>query len=342
MRRPLALVVVGFWLFFTLFGAVQTHLSMITHGHSFLRIFFYQLAVWGVWVLLTPLVAWLGTHVPVVPFNGRAVLLHSLFMLLIGVGHVAAWMQLTIAIRPYDHMTISEFSPYFARVLMFRVPIEILIYLAVLAVAQAIEFYAVLRDRELSLSEARLHALELQIQPHFLFNTLHAIGGLVRNKRNDEAVEMIAGLSDLLRYSLDHAGSARVPLEKETQMLERYLGIQQVRFADRLTVSIDVPEDVQRARVPMLILQPLAENAIRHGIAMSAGAGRVDVRAYRDGAKLHIEMRNTGTLREAPKGLGLRNTEDRLRQLYGEGQSFALRGTNDGVVAELMIPWSEA
>src|SRR5207253_7416388 len=118
-----------------------------------------------------------------------------------------------------------------------------------------------------------LHALELQIQPHFLFNTLNAVTSLVRTGKNSEAIVMIAGLSDILRYTLDHEGNQRVRLEAETEMLRRYLEIQRTRFADRMTFSIDVDSSVRSAAVPTLILQPLAENAVRHGIARSAAGG---------------------------------------------------------------------
>ena len=124
-------------------------------------------------------------------------------------------------------------------------------------------------------------------------------------------------------------------------MLQRYLGIQRVRFADRLDVQIDVAEEARRAAVPTLILQPLAENAIRHGIARAASAGRVEVRAYRRDENLEIEMFNTGSLAGGERrGIGLTNTIERLRQLYGDAHRFELRERDGGVVAAISIPWS--
>jgi LytS/YehU family sensor histidine kinase len=221
-----------------------------------------------------------------------------------------------------------------------RVPLELILYCGAVAVAHAIQLARQKAELERSLSNARLHALELQIQPHFLFNTLNAVSSLVRARQNDDAVEVIAGLSDLLRYTLDHAGEQRVPLEQEAAMLQRYLGIQRVRFADRLEISIDVADDVRRAAVPTLILQPLAENALRHGIARVASAGRVDVRAFRENGSLQIEMFNTGSLGRTPRGIGLTNTVERLRQLYGDAQRFDLREHDGGVLATITIPWS--
>jgi LytS/YehU family sensor histidine kinase len=152
---------------------------------------------------------------------------------------------------------------------------------------------------------------------------------------------MIGGLAELLRYALDRAGSQRVTLGEEAEMLRRYLDIQRLRFADRLTVDVEVDDDARGAEVPVLLLQPLAENAIRHGIAPSAGPGRVTVRAGRRNGALRIEMFNSGRLAEPVEpGIGLSNTVARLQQLYGSEQRFELRGEPGGVTAVVTIPWS--
>ena len=321
--------------------AIQTYLAMIAHGHSIVRIIAYQLSVWTFWAVLTPLLFRFTQRVPLFPVRGRALLLHVAAMVALIPAHIALWVTVTILIRPYDAMTETRFGPYFTQAILVRFPFEIMIYLAVIAVAQMLELQSRAARLEQSLAAARLHALELQLQPHFLFNTLNAVSSLVRAQKNSEAVEVIAGLSGLLRYTLDHAGNQRVPLEQEMSMLRRYLNIQRVRFPDRLDVKIEVDENARRGAVPMLILQPLAENAIRHGVAMSASAGRIEVRAYRENSSLHIEMFNTGTLKRGNRGIGLRNTEERLRQLYANAYQFELRNANDGVLAEIAIPWSE-
>jgi LytS/YehU family sensor histidine kinase len=196
---------------------------------------------------------------------------------------------------------------------------------------------------EASLAEARLYALELQIQPHFLFNTMNAITSLVRTGRNDEAVAMIAGLSELLRYTLDHAGHQRVKLDDELSVLERYLEIQRFRFPDRMAFRIDASAEARRGTVPTLILQPLAENAVRHGIAPSATPGVVEVCAFRAEDRLRIEVFNSGAMvASAPRGIGLSNTLERLRHLYGDGCTFDLAGARGGVLASLSIPFSES
>ena len=339
-RRVSWLPIVAFWSAFALLGAAQTWLSMITHGHSLLRIFVYQLAVWSFWALLTPVLFSLTRRFPPIPFRIRNWLLHAAAALAIVPVHTVIWIALTILIKPYDAMTETRFAPYVPGTIA-RLPLEIVIYIAVVATAHMTELHSRASRLEQSLGAARLHALELQIQPHFLFNTLNAISALVRSQKNSEAVEVIAGLSDLLRYTLDHAGAQRVPLELEAAMLGRYLEIQRVRFADRLDVKIDVDAEARRAAVPTLILQPLAENAVRHGIAQSAAAGRIEVRAFRRDGALRIEMFNTGSLSDAPRGIGLTNTVERLQQLYPDAYRFDLRNADGGVVAAISIPWSE-
>lgn len=340
--RVPSLPVSAAWSIVALGLASQTWLSVSTHGHSFGRILFYQVVVWSMWAFLTPWLFGLARRVPLFPFDLRRWLVHCGVMLPVVAAHVIWWIATTIAIRPYDAMTQTHFGAYFPKTAVAQFPLEVVIYFAVIAVGHVVELRSRTARLEQSLAGARLHALELQIQPHFLFNTLNAISALVRARKNEEAVEVVAGLSDLLRYTLDHAGDGRVTLEQEIAMTQRYLEIQRVRFPDRLEVAIDIDDAARRGAVPTLILQPLAENAIRHGIARSAGAGRVELRACRRGGALEIEIFNTGQLTAAPRGIGLSNTEERLRQLYPGQHRFELRNERGGVVARISIPWSEA
>jgi two-component system LytT family sensor kinase len=350
LRRPQAvLLAAGFWTLFAVICALQVWASMLTHGHSLARIVFYQVVVWDAWIVLGFGVARLARRLPLAPLNTRNTLVHVLVGCLVGLLHAAWWVAAMLVIRPYDRMNPTDFAVPFLGLAASNLPLELLLYALAALAAQANDYYARLRERELkgvqlekSLADARLHALELQIQPHFLFNTLNAVSALVRTGRAEEAVAMINGLSDLLRYALDRAGSQRVTLDEETGMLGRYLEIQRLRFADRLTFDIDVAGDVRRAAVPVLLLQPLAENAIRHGIAKSAGPGRISVRAFREDGAVRIEMSNSGRLAPgAERGIGLTNTVARLEQLYGPGHRFDLRDTGEGVTAEVTIPWSE-
>jgi two-component system, LytTR family, sensor kinase len=350
LRRSHAwLLAAGFWTIFAVVCAVQVWMSMLTHGHSLARIVFYQAVVWNFWIFFTFAIAGLARRLPLTPPRMRNVLVHLLAGCIVGLVHAAWWVGCMLVIRPYDRMNPTDFAVPFLSLAFSQLPLELLLYALVVLAAQAEVYYARYREREVraaqlekSLAEARLHALELQIQPHFLFNTLNAVSALVRTGQTEQAVGMIAGLSDLLRYALDRAGSPRVTVGEEAEMLRRYLEIQRLRFSDRLTFEIDVAGDAQRAAMPVLLLQPLAENAIRHGIAGSAGPGRVAVRAFRQDGTLRIEMFNSGRLpARLVRGIGLSNTVARLEQLYGGDQRFELRGTPEGVVAEVTIPWTE-
>jgi len=343
-------VAFGLWTAFALLFAMVIYWEVRTHGHSPARIFLFVLLVWWAWAAATPLVAWLGRRAPLTPFSIRAVLVHACAAVVLGALHDVWWTGLAVWMRPFDAMGSSSFWSAFVKDFVERELSEVVVYVAVLGATYAADAQRRLREREVaalqlerSLVHASLHALELQMQPHFLFNTLHAIGGLVRKARNAEAVEMIAGLSDLLRYSLEHAGKHLVPLERELEILARYLDIQRIRFPDRLRVTIDVPGELRRASVPALILQPLAENAVRHGIEPSAASGVVELTARREGDRLCLELFNSGGLPLAPQpGIGLENTRARLAQLFGDRHSFELTSQRGGVVARLTLPFEEA
>lgn len=339
-----------FWTVFGVITGIQVWISMITHGHSVPRLIFYYVVVWEAWVGVTVAIVWLLRRFPVVPARRLPILVHVLAACCIAIVHSFYWVGLMILIRPYDRMTAEASQLDIAEILFYRLPLEWLLYCLVLGAALAFEFYERYRERalqaaqlETSLAEARLHALELQIQPHFLFNTLNAISGLVRSKRNDEAVTMMAGLSELLRYTLDHAGDQHVTLDEELSVLRRYLEIQRARFPDRMSFTIEASAEAGRGSVPALLLQPLAENAVRHGIALSASPGVVNVRAFRNNGQLRIEVFNSGLLGvRSDRGIGLRNTTDRLRHLYGDEGRFDLAGADGGVTATVTIPWAEA
>jgi two-component system, LytTR family, sensor kinase len=330
--------------FWTLFGVVtglQVWLSMIAHGHSIVRMVAYYVLVWDGWLAISVIVVSIVRRVPAIPLQPRKVLVHALAAILLAIVHMTYWAVLTVTIRPFDRMTVTWQASSLPEIFFGRLPLELILYTVVAGAAHAAEYYSRSAQLEVSLMQARLHALELQIQPHFLFNTLNAISALVRSDQKKEAVAMIAGLSELLRYMLDHAGQQLVSLEDESRMLQRYLEIQRMRFPDRLTFGIDIGADVRRAAVPAFILQPLAENAVRHGIGQSTEGGVVQVRAVREDQNVRIEIFNSGTLREPGSGIGVQNTRERLRQLYGERQSFDLAAERGGVLASILLPWRE-
>jgi hypothetical protein len=290
---------------------------------------------------------WLVRRFPVLPARPAAVAAHAVAATIIALLHSLYGIILMLWMRPYDRRTATLSQLDVGQILLGQLPLEWILYCLVLGAVLAVEFYRRYHERALlaeqlerSLADARLHALELQLQPHFLFNTLNAVAALVRGNRKEQAVTMIAGLSELLRYSLDHAGRQRVPLNEEIGMLARYLEIEKARFPDRMSFSICVSEAATRAAVPILILQPLAENAVRHGIAPAGSAGSIDVQADRVGDCLQICMRNSGSLDPASvEGIGLRNTRARLANLYGAAGSFELSAHEGGVLAVLELPW---
>ena len=197
------------------------------------------------------------------------------------------------------------------------------------------------------LAEAQLATLRMQLNPHFLFNTLHAVSALV--DRDPAGVRrMIARLSDLLRSTLEDGAQPERSLERELAFLSRYLDIMQVRFQGKLDVSVDVDPEARRALVPTLILQPLVENAVKHGVTSARGGSRIEVRARREGEYVVVTVRDTGP-GPSPEalvssgGVGLANTEARLHQMYGETNALSLRpAEGGGAVAEIRIPFRDA
>lgn len=198
---------------------------------------------------------------------------------------------------------------------------------------------------EKRLAETELKALRQQMHPHFLFNTLNTAAVLVREKRNDEAVTLLARLGALLRMSLDQTGVQKVTVRQELDFLGRYLEIQQMRFADRMRVRIEVAPEALDAKIPNLLLQPLVENAIIHGIAPKAGAGCVEVLGQVRGGMLHFEVRDDGPGLEQPRGrprngVGLANTRERLQRFYGSRSQMVLRSEpGRGVSVRIVLPY---
>jgi sensor histidine kinase YesM len=197
--------------------------------------------------------------------------------------------------------------------------------------------------RETRLVEAQLQALQRQLHPHFLFNTLNTISGLMRFNVN-AADTMIDRLGGLLRMTLDMSGAQQIPLERELELLEQYLEIEQTRLGGRLTVRMNVDPETLDALVPNLVMQTLVENAVRHGVAPHARPGWIAVRAARQGDRLALEIRDSGEgvppdrLRALNQGVGLSNTRARLEHLYRDDFQFAFSNVDDGFCVTVIIP----
>ena len=232
----------------------------------------------------------------------------------------------------------SELIKYYAIGNLFS---DLWFFATIAAVAQVIHFYRGYEIREREWSADRLHALEAQLHPHFLFNALNSIATLM-HEDVDAADEMMTKLATLLRRTLNQDGAYEIPLREELEILEIYLDIQRTRFQDRLTTRVDAEGAALDAMVPRLILQPLVENAVRHGISRRTGPGRIEVHAWLEGGQLKLTVMNDGagwTPGATPGGLGLANTRARLAQHFDGHYHFGLReGGEAGALAEVEIP----
>jgi sensor histidine kinase YesM len=231
---------------------------------------------------------------------------------------------------------------------------EMMTYWAIVLLSHALRYHSEARDRalresqlETHLVESQLQGLQRQLQPHFLFNTLNTISALM-HRDVDAADNMIAKLSDLLRISLQNVGVQEVPLKQELDFLSKYLEIEQTRFRDRLTVVFDVHPDTLDALVPNLMLQPLVENSIKHGIGPKPTPGQIEIRSRRVGRLLELEVRDNGVglsaarLTDFNRGVGLANTRSRLQHLYGSSHRFEFRQPPTGGLSVLIaIPLVE-
>ena len=244
----------------------------------------------------------------------------------------------------------ATFADAFRLLLVKTWHFNLLVYCVTVAVSQAVDYYRKYRERERhaaqlekNLVQAKLQALQMQLNPHFLFNTLHSISSLM-HKDVEAADTMVMRLADLLRAALEGSDTQEVTLREELDFLQRYLEIEKIRFGDRLTVKLEIAPDTLIAHLPNLILQPLVENAIRHGIEPHARPGRIDLRARRAADRLELEVCDNGaglkpetTKRE---GVGLSNTRARLRALYGSAHQFDLgNASNGGFRVLLAIPF---
>src|SRR5689334_1966653 len=296
------------------------------------------------WTAFTPLIFFLAERYPIERAHWvRRLALHILFSVVIA-GLDSAVDRV---VCPY----LSENSNWsFARRFWGESFINVYSYFATLAAGLALRFYRLYHDRRLRVSKletelavTKLRALEMRLRPHFLYNALHTIGGLVRTEQGPAAVRMIAGLGDLLRHTLREDDAQEVPLSRELELTYRYLDIEQARFGDRLRVEVEIAPDTANAHVPSLLLQPLVENAVRHGVETSSGGGQVVLRAYRDGDALCLDVQDNGNgprQEHAGCGIGLSTTRARLEQLYGSEHKLELElAATGGALASVRIPF---
>jgi two-component system LytT family sensor kinase len=339
-------VAFAFWTLVGLSFAFQFYISSDKAGLdvSWGRAVSYSLGDWYVFAVLSIPVIWLARHFQFESGKrAQALVIH----LLGGVAFSLGYMVLRACVGRWQ--SSASFGEAFQLLLVKTWHFNLLVYWVIVSVTFAFDYYRKYRERELrtaelekNLVQAKLQALQMQLNPHFLFNSLHSISALMH--QNVEAADrMIARLGDLLRAALAGSETQEVTLRDELEFIRRFLEIEQIRFGDRLAFKAEVPADSLDALVPNLILQPLVENAIRHGIEPRARPGRIGVRAQRADGQLILEVSDNGDGMAAGKpiveGVGLSNTRARLRTLYGDAHGFESQpAPGGGFLVRLTIP----
>ncbi len=351
-RRPI--FILGIWTLVGLFFASQIYFGHIytTRPVSLARAIAWQMLAAYLLAFATPFVLWLARRFPIERQNwGRRFLIHMV---------AGTFLSIILALC---HATLDVlfargiFQVSFAnlpRMVLYLLDKELVMYWLIVLISHAFNYYERYQSGELKasqleaqLAQSQLQALKMQLHPHFLFNTLNAIAELIY-KKPESAELMVTQLSDMLRLSLDKVGVQEVSLKQELEFLQRYLEIEQTRFAERLRVSMEIQPDALHASVPNMILQPLVENAVRHGIAPRSGGGHIEIRAHRSNGMLNMEVRDDGRGMSEPStsrgGVGLANTRARLHHLYGaNAYRFVLKnGSGRGLTVSLAIPFRES
>lgn len=321
----------------------------------FLELARREIPLYLVWAALSFAVLVLVRRHPLGSPSLVGLLVHIGCSLLFALVNVGVYLPLFAMsyLQPMAEARAGVELPYWA---VFKVatqmylPFSILLYWVTAAAYSALYFRNRLRVQELQasqlesqLSAARLEALKMQLQPHFLFNTLHSVAALARAGRSQEVVSVVAGLSDLLRRVLDSGQEGEVPLEEELRFVDRYLEIEGIRFQDRLRIERELDPQCTRAVVPALIIQPILENAFRHALEADPEAGLLILRSRRQGDELWIEVVDDGPGPPSSNGdgIGLQNVRHRLAEHYGQSATVEMfRAPGKGCCVRLRLPWS--
>ena len=348
--------IIGAWVFIGIVYAAPMYLEVRSEGmgHSVVKVFAWGILTWLAWAPLTPVIVWLARRFSLLGGGWkRSVLVHVPAFLICSALHSAAAVAITLSVKPWDNMGYpTTFWPRFLSRMQGSFGGDLLVYGGIVGVYYAIDYYRKYREREFvasqletQLAQAQLDSLRMQLHPHFLFNTLNGIVGLVRDNKNTAAVNMLVGLSDLLRHTLEHSSRHEVELREEINFIKLYLSIQEMRFSDRLQVKLDIDPATIKAMVPNLILQPLTENALRHGFGRSADSGLVGISSAIEDGHLRLTVYDNGAglpddwQLKGSAGIGLANTAARLQQLYDDNHQFDIRNRHgSGVEVVIVMP----
>ncbi|MEM1182154.1 MAG: histidine kinase [Acidobacteriota bacterium] len=361
-RRSFWLTTAAIWSYFGLMVANQLYFSMRGHGHDWWRILLWQMAGASTWMLLSPLVFALESRFPVVGgLRSSAVVVHLLSATAGSLVRMVPMAAISLVLDPYRPVpTKSSFGAEYMAQAFQWLYLDLSLYGVILVAASVYRIRArAHRDQlhtarlEKELASAELRALKLELQPHFLFNTMNAIVSLVRTGDSRRAEGMLLGLCDLLRSTLDDHRRQLVPLAEEIEITGLYIGIQRVRFGDRLDFSWRLGPGVEDAIVPALLLQPVIENAVRHAVELGLGRGRIEVEITRLDDELSIAVEDDGPQTDpgagalldggqaTSRGLGLENVRGRLSALYGNRWHLDLvPRAEGGTRVNLRFPWS--
>jgi two-component system, LytTR family, sensor kinase len=358
---PLWVLIVAAWLVPALLSGFNTYMQDRLDGHApDWRWVLFSSVDWLLYAVLTPMAFRASRRFPLArPHLARNVAAHIAGALGMCVVWAALGTILRLLIFPSSgDAAVQRVLHGYVSLVFTTLPFGVGVYFALVGIEHSFFYFAQARERETQaarlarqLSEARLGALRMQLNPHFLFNSLNAITVLVRDQNTAAASRMLELLSDVLRQVLRTDATHETPLSTEIDFLERYLAIEQVRFSDRLRPRIEIDPSVSAAMVPSFLLQPLVENGLRHGISRRAGAGVLHVAVRREGSQLVLTVRDDGPgLPPASDpgspvagGLGLPNTRERLAALYGEGATLEVANAEGGgVIATVRLPYHEA
>ena len=341
-----ACVIIGCWTFLALLFTPQTYLANLRSPAplTWPQALVATLTLFYVWAALTPLVLWLGKRFSFERHTLRNVVVHLLLCGPVALLHIWLLQAVNALLRWWS--SSDHRQPPLWALLIGLGATNIMVYWGVVAVSQAINYFRKYQERELRLSRAELQALRTQLHPHFLFNTLNAIAELVHSDP-EVADRSIVRLSELLRFSLASEKTQEVTLKEEIDFLEKYLEIHKTLMRDRLNVRLSIDPETLDAAVPNMILQPLVENAIKHGISPRPAGGNIEVHARRLDDKLYVEITDDGLgmpdeEADGQGGVGLINTRERLKHLYNDAHTFKLSSfPGRGVTIRISVPFRE-
>jgi signal transduction histidine kinase len=351
LRWPLVLLVATMLSIVSSVLAVQFTISLgkpATHWRSIVALNF---SYWYIWALFTPAIVWLSQHFRLERQSlVRSLVVHVPGVALFSLAHIAVMGAVQWWLAATAGRSLSWWLEV-KRSTLQNFDWEMMTYWAIAGLSHAVLYYRESRDRavrasqlETRLIEAQMATLQQQLQPHFLFNTLHAISTLMH--RDVEAADRtLMRLSDLLRMTLENVGQQEVTLQTELDFVSKYLEIERTRFADRLIVTFNIDPVALDSLLPSLLLQPLVENAIKHGIAKKAGPGHIEISAKHQHGKLCIEIRDDGAglsdsgLAALQKGIGVSTTRARLQHQFGADFRFEFHRQEPGLAVVIAVPW---